>query len=489
MGMSMKKRLLSLLLVLTMAVTLLPPVNTQAAKKDTTVKATEPVEAEVAPQFSLWAQEDLLTGDNYDIYPKTWYEKGMTKPIKASQLRVLLAGVRKKILKTECVTKELDYYFNINNSLTVEEVLNQLYSVIASYEYTKDLGLRKRYAPTAYMQEYGIFTGAKEELKLKDVCTVEQACVFASRLITHIYDTLDAGSKGFLWEINSGENKVYLLGSIHMASYDIYPFSKNIREAFNRSDKVAMELNLLDTTGSAAMTQIGIYTDGTTLKDHVAKETFEKTVAIAAAFGIPEEQIILFKPWMIYSMFASLANTESGDPEQAMNAALLGIDMNITVNAIYYGKPILEIEGYAAQAKVFDSFSDELEEYLLNDVIDMINQILSGDYKGGDDGLNLMLELWRKGDVETFRLLNTSQTASQELQNLNISEEEAKLLKEFNDKLIKQRDKNMADYIDDLLKSEEKSTTFVVVGSGHYISDYSVLDILQEKGYQINPIK
>ncbi len=487
--MSMKKRLLSLLLVLAMAVTLLPPVNIQAAKMDTVAKVVEPAEAEIAPQFSLWAQKDLMAGDNYGIYPKTWYEKGMTKAIKDSQLRVLLAGVRKKILKTECVTKELDYYFNIEKPLTVEEVLNQLYRVVASYGYTKDLGLQKKYAPVAYMKEYGIFTGAKEELKLTDICTVEQACVFASRLITHIYDTLDAGSKGFLWEINSGGNKVYLLGSIHMASYDIYPFSQNIREAFNRSDKVAMELNLLDPTGTMSMMQIGIYTDGTTLQDHVSEETYEKTVAIAAAFGIPEEQIILFKPWMIYSMFASLANTASGDPEEALQAALLGIDMNITINALYYGKPILEIEGYAEQATVLDSFSDELEEYLLNGIIDTINQILSGDYQGGDDSLNLMLELWRKGDVETFQFLNTVQTDFSELQNQNVSEETVKLLKEFDDKLIKQRDKKMAEYIDDLLKSEEKSTTFVVVGSGHYISDYSVLDILKEKGYQINQIK
>lgn len=274
-----------------------------------------------------------------------------------------------------------------------------------------------------------------------------------------------------------------------MASYDIYPFSQNIREAFNRSDKVAMELNLLDPTGTMSMMQIGIYTDGTTLQDHVSEETYEKTVAIAAAFGIPEEQIILFKPWMIYSMFASLANTASGDPEEALQAALLGIDMNITINALYYGKPILEIEGYAEQAMVLDSFSDELEEYLLNGIIDTINQILSGDYQGGDDSLNLMLELWRKGDVETFQFLNTVQTDFSELQNQNVSEETVKLLKEFDDKLIKQRDKKMAEYIDDLLKSEEKSTTFVVVGSGHYISDYSVLDILKEKGYQINQIK
>ena len=33
-------------------------------------------------------------------------------------------------------------------------------------------------------------------------------------------------------EVNSGDNKAYLLGSIHMASTDIYPFSQTMYNAF-----------------------------------------------------------------------------------------------------------------------------------------------------------------------------------------------------------------------------------------------------------------
>jgi len=38
----------------------------------------------------------------------------------------------------------------------------------------------------------------------------------------------------------------------------------------------------------------------------------------------------------------------------------------------------------------------------------------------------------------------------------------------------------MAHIIDDLLKSEGSTTYFIMVGAGHYISDYSVLEILKE---------
>lgn len=71
-------------------------------------------------------------------------------------------------------------------------------------------------------------------------------------------------------------------------------------------------------------------------------------------------------------------------------------------------------------------------------------------------------------------------------------EGEAKLqeyINEYKDKFYTQRDQGMADYIDTLLKSEGSSTYFVIVGDGHYTSDYSVLEMLSKKGYEINRIK
>jgi len=63
------------------------------------------------------------------------------------------------------------------------------------------------------------------------------------------------------------------------------------------------------------------------------------------------------------------------------------------------------------------------------------------------------------------------------------------LLEEYYYKVFTERDRKMAEKIDRFLKGEGNTTYFVVVGSGHYISDYSVIDILKEKGYEINQIK
>jgi uncharacterized protein YbaP (TraB family) len=241
--------------------------------------------------------------------------------------------------------------------------------------------------------------------------------------------------------------------------------------------------------GAFSLMQLAVYSDGTTLKDHVSETTYEKTVKLAEELGFTEDEIIMLKPWYLYLLFSNLATTESGDLNEASSAAALGIDMYFTTNALYFGKPILEVEGYEYQGKVIDSFSDELEEYLLNITVDIANETISGNYSGGADYLEAMLEYWKDGDTEEFKKLTAPEDEFPELYEDDVTEQEKELNAEFNDKLITQRDKHMADYIDDLLKSEGSSTYFVVVGSGHFISDYSVLDILKEKGYEISQIK
>jgi uncharacterized protein YbaP (TraB family) len=205
-------------------------------------------------------------------------------------------------------------------------------------------------------------------------------------------------------------------------------------------------------------------------------------------FGYSEEIIAMFKPWCIYIMFAALTSTDSGDESEAAQAAALGIDYYFTTNALLYGKPVLELEGYEYQAKVLDSFSDDLEEFLLDSTIDSINDLLEGKESGDSEYLELALDYWHDGDVDAFKEMNSIEDEYPELESPEVAEAKA-LYDEFVEKLITNRDKNMAEYIDSLLKAEGSHTYFIIVGSGHYISDYSVLDILEDKGYEITQIK
>ncbi|HHT57071.1 TraB/GumN family protein [Herbinix luporum] len=441
------------------------------------------------------ASEDLIVGDTYGIYPQSWYLSDMNKPISHAQLRVLMAGLRHKILKTDCVIDYEEVKFKLHEKMTVKEVLEAFYLLISSYDFEGDIGIVDGGNAVNYMKTHGIYK-SKIDLSLKDVCSIEQACVIATRLITYIYDALDAASKGFLWEINSGENTVYLLGSIHVANYDIYPFSKKMLKAFDESDVLYVEVDLLGGIDELPnlLEQYGLYTDGTTLKDHVSEETYEKTINIFSMLGMSEEEIIMYKPWVIQYILAPLAAINNVDMEDVENLTLdasLGVDLKFLLDAYLKGKPVEELESYELQIKLLDSFSDQLDEYLLVNTLDSLLGISQENEALEANMLNQMLEYWHTGDVEGFMEVIAPILVQSELPfDLNEEDNEVlALMEEYYDKLLTQRDKVMAEKIDRLLKEEGGKTYFIVVGAAHYISNYSILDILKEKGYEINQIK
>lgn len=462
------------------------------AKEDASKDTNQQKAPEELKIYSDWAFFDLLEGDSYGIYPLTWYEDVLTGPVTKAKMEVLMKGFNDKLLAIDGVTTKEEYVPALKEKMTIEQVLNVFYSTISSNEYPSDIGLTTKYLPTDYMKEYGIFTGKNGERGIKETCSTEQALVFATRLITFIYDRLDAASKGFLWEVKHDNNTVYLLGSIHMANNDIYPFSNRMLEAYQKSDALVLEVNLYDTEGASEFVALTQYSDGTSLKDHVSKECYDQTIATAALLGISEAMINTCKPWYISNLFSSLSSSGTGDLIDTTTATSLGIDMSFMTNALYSGKPILEIEGYTKQGKIFDNFSDGLQEYLLINSIEELNGILSGTKKEQTENaslLNKWLDNWHDGDIDSFKKNYTMEDEFGDNFGAATDPKTKAYMDEYYEALLTHRDKGMADYIDNLLQKEDGKTYFVVVGSLHYLSDYSVLDMLTEKGYTITQIK
>lgn len=469
----MKKRILSLLLALLLCVTMVPEMNVSAAETKASDQSTQ--------NYSAWVVNDLLTGESYDIYPFEWGSMNITAPITEDQLLNLLAGVRRKLVYTEEVTKNTNPVYELSDSMSVEKVLKAFYNLITTLEFSKNLGTKGKTA-VSYMKDNGIYTGKNGELALKDKCSIEQACVIATRLVTCVYDKLDAASKGFLWQAKANGNTVYMLGSIHMANSKIYPFSKKILDAYQSSDVLVEELNAIDPSGETELTSLGVYTDGTTLKDHLSDAAYKKVVAFMKNYGASESDIAMYKPWLLYIVLSNLALTGTGSGAQAASANL-GIDINFAMNAYFTGKPVLEAEGYEYQGKMLDSFSSGLQELLLNGIIDEITNDQSGTNET-TEMLDKMLYYWHTGDLEGFQ----KDFVLTDLAPSEVSSSEKALEEEYMTKMFTQRNTGMADYIDKLLKSEGGKTYFVVLGSYHYMGNHSVLEQLEEKGYEINRI-
>jgi uncharacterized protein YbaP (TraB family) len=265
-------------------------------------------------------------------------------------------------------------------------------------------------------------------------------------------------------------------------------------EAYKSSDSLVVEVNLNDQTGLNSFISLIYYTDGTTLKDHVSAGCYERAIKLASELGFTEKITASLKPWYLFTIFTTLSSS-SGDLTEAQKAASLGIDISFMEDAQIDGKPIQEIEGYEKQGKMLDGFSDELQEYLLNSSMDNYNKVTEGSKVSDTDIIsnnlvNNWLDAWHDGDVDRFKSsFNIKNEVMGNTFDSNNTVNVKPLMDEYYKALLTDRDKGMADYIDNLLKGDGEHTYFVIVGALHYMNDYSVLDRLKEKGYEITQVK
>ena len=103
-----------------------------------------------------------------------------------------------------------------------------------------------------------------------------------------------------------------------------------------------------------------VYSDGTTLKDHIDPELYQEVVEALTPLGTPEEQIASYKPWALANTFTALSMTDDTTSENAM-----ALDLYVSAKASNVGVPVEGVETYAFQGKIFDDLSDEYQENYL----------------------------------------------------------------------------------------------------------------------------
>lgn len=432
-----------------------------------TVRADEAPVPVSAPQISTWSVPTLNEGEKYGIFPFTWYYDGtFQQPIDSTKLESLVTATTAKLDALGLKKKQSSFTLpSGSNVITRDTALQALYNVLAGYELPNNFEIDK-YSPVEYLQAKGILNGTKRGLELNAPCTVEQAAVFASRLVEYTYETAEGGAKGLLWKVTNDNNTLYLLGSIHVGIPEMYPFHQDVKEAFEQSDSLWVEVNLLSSDQESInyFASKQVYTDGTSLQDHVSKETYEKLGKVAAKLNLPTNAFDALQPWAISTNLSVFSLLNS--PEEITQASTLGVDTYLTASALLSGKPIHELEGIKFQADLLGNVPADQQEKELNEVLD---SMLDPSF----DELNMPEQFkqaqvqWADGNLDEFSksfLISDSTEGS---------------------RILGDRDKNMANKLAELLEAEGTSTHFVVIGAAHFVTKDMVIDQLKQKGYTV----
>jgi uncharacterized protein YbaP (TraB family) len=270
--------------------------------------------------------------------------------------------------------------------------------------------------------------------------------------------TFSYAGKSFLWRVQSKRSTVYILGSIHLLKKDIYPLSRTIENAFEKSDFLAVEADINDIgrLNIQKLMESAFYSGNDTLDKHVSRSTFDTIKEQTERLGLPVEFVYNQKPWFLGLTLSSLELMKSGyDPNYGMDKYFLSKASGT--------KKILELESLDYQIDLLSSLNDDEQElFLLYTLKDL--KILTQE-------VDNLVDAWQSGAAESMEKTVTK------------SFTEDRRFSGIYDKLIHKRNRNMALKIEGFLKTN--GTCFVVVGAAHLLGDRGIVQLLKGRGYSV----
>lgn len=268
-------------------------------------------------------------------------------------------------------------------------------------------------------------------------------------------------------------NVLWLFGSIHVGTENYYPLPDYVLDAFDGSDALAVELDIMamewNFVQQTQLMQLLIYTDGSTITDHLSQQTYERGVEILRENNAYNESMDFYMPAMWWSMIESFGMEKMGVKTS------LGIDRHLLKRARSDGKPVREVESAEFQYAIMAGFSPALQQILLEGAIYSYDNL-----EESKADMEKMIALWSSGDEAAFAAYLNQETEITD-------PEEAALYQEYNDGLITQRNQTMTEYAEAALLSGEE--IFLCVGAAHIVGEGAIAQNLRQMGYQVEIVQ
>lgn len=295
---------------------------------------------------------------------------------------------------------------------------------------------------------------------------VQRAVLFALVAVVVIVQTATAedAKRGIprnpIWRIQTENNRVYLLGSIHLLKKEDYPLPDVLERAFEDSGKLVVEVNLNeieDPTTQQVILSKGLNPEKRSLRQILSSETYELARKQAQAMGLEIGEFDLFKPWLLALTLTTLEMQRLGfDPRY-------GIDKYFFDKAKKANKEVLNLETAEYQIDRFNGMSAKMQETFLLQTLKEIGTI-------GKEFAEIV-EAWKAGDTKAL---------------------EATLLESFREfpgayqQLVLERNSNWLPQIESFLKQTENYV--IVVGAGHLVGKDGLIALLKTKGYSVEQL-
>lgn len=283
--------------------------------------------------------------------------------------------------------------------------------------------------------------------------------IFALGLCLLLVGSLAAETS--VWVVNTDSSTLYLGGTVHILREGDYPLPTEYDSAFADADKLVFEVDF-EKMNSPEMQQLvlakGMFTDGTTLKDVLSEEIFQRLEAYCAERNIPLANMMTFKPWLI---MITLVTVEV----QRLGGTGAGVDMYYFGQGKEAGKSLGWLETAEEQFDVLMKISEGNEDQFLMYFFEDVEQM--------QETYEQMIASWRAGDVDGLYELFMAEMVKEH--------------PDFYEALFVKRNNNWMPQVVEMLKTPE--TELVLVGAGHLVGEDGLIEQLEELGYEVEQVE
>jgi hypothetical protein len=263
-----------------------------------------------------------------------------------------------------------------------------------------------------------------------------------------------------LWVAKDADTTIYLFGTVHVLKPGLPWFDEAVRQAFDRSGEVMLELVQPEPAAMAKIVAAHAMTPLTAppLSSTLAPAERDRYLKALGDVGVPPAAFDHAKPWFAALNLSLLPLVKAGyDPAN-------GPETVITTAAKSAGKPVTGFETADQQIGYFDTLSDKAQRAFLVSTLDELP-------KAGTEMAQMVAD-WARGDPEALaRLMNDDLKSSPEVADV----------------LLFRRNARWADALATRMKSP--GTVFVAVGAGHLAGKASLIEDLRAKGVKVERVR
>lgn len=253
-----------------------------------------------------------------------------------------------------------------------------------------------------------------------------------------------------IWVVRDKDTTIYLFGTIHALKPGLSWFDEAVRDAFDKSDEVMIEMVPPDTaTLQGIVMRLASNPNGPSISELLPPDKRKPYTEAMTSLGVPAVAFEKFDPWFPAVTLSALSLPKNGyDPQQ-------GAEQVIIAAAKASNKPVGGLETAEQQLGYFDGLPRPLQVQFLIDTVDQLPKL--------GETLDSMLVKWSAGDAQALgKAMNDEMADTPEMAKV----------------LLFQRNERWAGWIADRMK--RPGTVFIAVGAGHLAGPNSVQAYLRK---------